>query len=490
VATLPAANTAEGGSNGTTITTGNSGGGSGSAWDTVTIDASALAVFDNGAAMHGSLANKLTGSGSGGVRLEWNSTQTTIYGRAYCYISAFPAGTTNIIDARNGAAEAASIRLNASKKLDIYDGLGNLVASGTTVLTATTWYRIEFQFVFSTSVGSITARLYAGDSGTITETITASSLNTNSQMTLLRFAWRTFTTDSIWYDDLQLNTTGYPGASGGTDASVTPAAVGGVVTVPVAVSPTLPRDNTAEGGTHTVDVTTGNSGGVSGYAWDAVTLDSGGLAKFNNLHAMHGVLGYKLTGSGNGGAFLAWSTPQTTIYGRAYLLVQTFPAGTTSVIDARNSGVNAAAVRLNAAKKLEIWDGLGNLVGTGTTVLVQDTWYRIEFQFVFGLTTGSITARLYSGDSTTLLETITASSLNTNSAMTDIRFSWRSFTTDSAWFDDLQVNTTGFPGPATGTNATATALVVAALAAVRQPSIGSPGQRFVLRQAAQRASRW
>jgi hypothetical protein len=211
VATLPANNTAEGGSNGTGVTVGNSGGTSGTAFDVVTIDASAAAAFDNTHPAHGSLSYMLTGSGSGGAFLEWDSVQTTVFGRAYILAGSFPAGVTSIIDPRNAGAITGSIRLNAAKKLDLYDATGTLVASGVTVLVAVTQYRVEFQFVFSATVGVITAKLFAGDATTVTETITASALNTSAQMTQFRWSWRPFTTDVLWMDDLNLNTTGFPG---------------------------------------------------------------------------------------------------------------------------------------------------------------------------------------------------------------------------------------------------------------------------------------
>jgi hypothetical protein len=217
MATLLANNNADGGSNGTTVTAGNSGGASGTAFDVVTIDASGLAVFDNAHAAHGPFAYKITGSGSGGARFEWDTTQTTIYGRAYILAGSFPAGVTAFIDARNtGLAPAASLRLTATPRIALYDSTGNPAATGTTTLLVNVIYRVEFKVVFSATVGTMTVNLYLGDATTALETIAATALNTNTQMTAMLWSWRPFTTDIFYFDSLNLNTTGFPGPVAGT----------------------------------------------------------------------------------------------------------------------------------------------------------------------------------------------------------------------------------------------------------------------------------
>src|SRR6185369_10909612 len=117
-------------------------------------------------------------------------------GRAYFLATSFPAGVTPIILGLNGGGGAASIRVDASQKLALYDAGGTVRATGGTTLSTTTWYRIEFNIEFDISTGFITAKLYLGDSTSALETIsTAATLNTNSQMTELYYSWRTFTTD-------------------------------------------------------------------------------------------------------------------------------------------------------------------------------------------------------------------------------------------------------------------------------------------------------
>jgi hypothetical protein len=72
-------NNFEGGSNGSTITTGNSGGASGNAWDTITIGTSAVDVYDNSQAAHGSLSCKLsTAATSVSVYNAWTTSMGTL----------------------------------------------------------------------------------------------------------------------------------------------------------------------------------------------------------------------------------------------------------------------------------------------------------------------------------------------------------------------------------------------------------------------------
>jgi hypothetical protein len=48
------------------------------------------------------------------------------------------------------------------------------------------------------------------------------------------------------------------------------------------------RQNTFEGGTDAVTITTGNSGGASGQPWDSVIIDAGATAAFSTTRASQG----------------------------------------------------------------------------------------------------------------------------------------------------------------------------------------------------------
>jgi hypothetical protein len=187
VIALPLSNTFEGGSHGTTISTGNSGGGSGSAFDLMAIGASATLTYDNTQPAHGSLAAKhTTPAGATTSNYDWRNTgslpnQTDLYGRMYVWLpsaqSAVPIQLFRLFDSTL-ATEVGRISHDTNNKLTVTD-------SGLSVGTVTTatfpldqWVRIEWHYVAG-ATGSITASMYlADDVAAITNgTATRTSVN-------------------------------------------------------------------------------------------------------------------------------------------------------------------------------------------------------------------------------------------------------------------------------------------------------------------------
>ena len=90
------------GTNGSDITTGNSGGGVGeNAFDSVTTTSAHTAVYSNTAAIHSALSGAFSTTASAGVAMvTWSTslgTQSTIYGRVYVYMAAYPTSDDNIV---------------------------------------------------------------------------------------------------------------------------------------------------------------------------------------------------------------------------------------------------------------------------------------------------------------------------------------------------------------------------------------------------------
>src|SRR5215218_2907628 len=101
-----AANTLEGGSNGTTITAGNSGGTSGDAFDSVVIATNDSLVFDNAHAKETLALKAATGASSTGTYAAWTTTigtQTTFWGRMYLYRTANPSAQVRLFAAVGAA---------------------------------------------------------------------------------------------------------------------------------------------------------------------------------------------------------------------------------------------------------------------------------------------------------------------------------------------------------------------------------------------------
>src|SRR6266536_3605174 len=137
-------NNAEGGTNGTTVTTGNSGGASGRAFDTVTIAAGSTLAFDNTAPANGALAYKYQlGTTAGSCYLQWlagfsGGDITRAFFRFNAFWAANPA--TTIYQLR--LASAANVALGGVQ----IDTAGKLVVGATTMATAVplnAWFHVE-----------------------------------------------------------------------------------------------------------------------------------------------------------------------------------------------------------------------------------------------------------------------------------------------------------------------------------------------------------
>jgi hypothetical protein len=218
----------------------------------------------------------------------------------------------------------------------------------------------------------------------------------------------------------------------------------------------FPHSNNAEGGTDTVTVTTGNSGGGSGDAWDSVTIGGTGTLIFDSSQKAHGSLAYKGVNEAGNVLLLLWSTSlanYTESWGRMYV------RGTTSVSHylfelINSSSQTCAVVRLTSTGKVAVQDADGGET-VGTTTVPTNAWYRIEFHYIAGTgTSGTIEAKLFTDlESTTPTETITRASVNTKASGDWIRTGNSDGTPGSGtwWLDDITVNTTGYPGPAVTT---------------------------------------
>src|SRR5436190_21171956 len=99
--------------------------------------------------------------------------------------------------------------------------------------------------------------------------------------------------------------------------------------------------NSAEGGTNGTAVTTGNSGGGSGDAFNTST-GVNGTRVFDNTQSAHGSLSYKLINAVNTTNILAWtgiSLAGTEVWWRVYVR---FPSFTAEQVR-RLSGFSAAS---------------------------------------------------------------------------------------------------------------------------------------------------
>lgn len=181
-------NGAEGGSNGTPVTTGNSGGASGDAWDSIVVNTGSTVNFATAAAAHGSLGYRHTpASGQNCYRKKTIVAGATVTHRFYYYYLAAPAAETSIARMLGNSAgtQVASLAINTSGTLRIRDTGNNSTVSGSnsigSAMTAGTRMRFEWQCTpVTTSTGIITLNAYVGEGTTVFATFTSSIMNLNT----------------------------------------------------------------------------------------------------------------------------------------------------------------------------------------------------------------------------------------------------------------------------------------------------------------------
>ncbi len=155
--------------------------------------------------------------------------------------------------------------------------------------------------------------------------------------------------------------------------------------------------NSSEGGTNTAAVTTANSGGASGNAFQLVTVSPTCTFTFDNTVAAHGLYSYKVAlGATAGESYVQWDTaltanPVGTLYARGYYYFTAIPT-TTPVLFRWMSGTSLrGSVHVNTAGKLACFDSTGTLVATSTGTVPLNTWFRVEVQIIGSATAGQIT---------------------------------------------------------------------------------------------------
>jgi hypothetical protein len=139
-----------------------------------------------------------------------NPNVATMYSRFYFYYTTKAAsGAEEIFVQRDttNAADKLSVRLNSSGNLVVYDSAASLVATGSTALSSSTWYRIEVK------AGNGAAAAYEVKiDGTSELSGTANQAATNcGGIRLGKVTDRSNQSVTYYYDDINMNDAAYPG---------------------------------------------------------------------------------------------------------------------------------------------------------------------------------------------------------------------------------------------------------------------------------------
>lgn len=231
-------NNAESGSDGTTVTTANSGGTDANAFDNVVIGTNMTETFSNTHPAHGTLAFKtaLTSTSTAITYLEWTSATfgalaTEVYGAVYLCIvngaSGAPTSSIRFLRFFNGASAGYGVKIESggtTMHISIMDGTGASVGTlgGTSAAgpAAGIVGRIEFHFLFNTGSGEVArAKLFTGDNLSVDETdavLTATNIGAGFDGLRVGALTANFSSTSgaaFWVDSIALDTaaTGFLG---------------------------------------------------------------------------------------------------------------------------------------------------------------------------------------------------------------------------------------------------------------------------------------
>ena len=201
-------NTAEGGTQGTSVTAANSGAGSGTAFGVVNKGTGAALVYSNVADAHGVFGYSLTGSSGTGTDVGWTGFNTTSMAVRFYYNPGptLPSAVLRLADIRNASGTAARVMLTAANQLSIQNNAGSTVTTFAHTLAPNTWYRVELAVSVSSTVATINAAYYALDATTpVDPAFSTTSGNTgtaNLTQVLIGSAASATWTGTSYFDDL------------------------------------------------------------------------------------------------------------------------------------------------------------------------------------------------------------------------------------------------------------------------------------------------
>jgi hypothetical protein len=143
-------NTFEGGSDGTVITVGNSGGASGNAFNVVSTDGGVTSpTFESDHALNTLCCHIVGASSSDFVYVRWNSLGDLkdSYGQAYVYFTANPA--TNIVLSYltdSSGNPVGRVRIDTTGLVKAVDAANSIAATTTVPINLNNWTRLEWRY--------------------------------------------------------------------------------------------------------------------------------------------------------------------------------------------------------------------------------------------------------------------------------------------------------------------------------------------------------
>ena len=208
---------------GATVSTVNSGGGSGNAFDSVTTSTThATVTFDSAESdAAGLLSGKIaTDATSGNAYVTWQTSlglQTQVWFRVYCYFTAFPAGNLRLIRLESSATtQCALIEITTAGQVRTLNAASTTLTTSTATIPLNRWFRLEGYCIGSPNLGQVQVKLFStspyGPVSGADETDTSAAANTLSSIGKIDFGNpNSSASTTFWIDDLGVSNTGYIG---------------------------------------------------------------------------------------------------------------------------------------------------------------------------------------------------------------------------------------------------------------------------------------
>ena len=390
-------NTLEGGTNGTVVSTANSGGASGNAFNSTQRTATAVLQYSSTSPLKDTMSLRVLGDGSGYANVRWTSasvgTLTVSCGAMHAKFDNFTTLNTILLAMSDDGDTAIVYRLKTTTTgaLRLSNGANTAtIADTSATMTAGQTYRIEWQINHSS--GAYTIEFFNPDESTPLGQATGVAAGLGAQTQQIRLGVVSLSTWGAYFDNIAI------GSSKLGPTTPPPA----TATNPYANATAF---NIAEGGANNVAVTTGNSGGLSGTAFTTIQASGTATVKFTN-NAIHDALSYAFNGDGSGYANLRWNSSilgtLATSCGAVYVKFDDLAATKTFFLALSDDGETVAyRLKLTSAGALQLASGASATIATTTGVMDTSHTYRIEWQI--NHTTRAYTIEFFEGDSTSAL---------------------------------------------------------------------------------------
>lgn len=201
-------NSLEGGTDGTAVTTGNSGGASGKAFSFVTPSTGGTIAYAALDALAGALCAQLTQPTAANqpVVVGWTAAAnaTSFAARYYVRLTGYPDAILDAIQIRTIAgANSCSVTISPTGQVGLRNNAGTTYGATTAVMALNTWYRIEVQGSSLGSAGAtvLAVQLYEGHSTTPVETVSTSAATTTNLAGMVRFGRSSVANLATWKQD-------------------------------------------------------------------------------------------------------------------------------------------------------------------------------------------------------------------------------------------------------------------------------------------------